>query len=279
MFQPCILATWKIGATPWLYLAVSSPASPCPAQAEADSIFPRPRDEQQAPGTAAGSNYDARLIGLKDYVSGKLRQSLIVLWCAVGMILLIVCVNLSNLLLARAAARAKEFAMRTALGAGRARIVRQLLTESLVLSLSGAVLGWPWRGRLSRWLAHQGSIALPLLSSLRIDSASLAWTLLIAMLPPRFSSALRPVCAGLQRSTNPSSRITGWALDRGKRHDARAPCLVVSEIALACVLLVGAGLLLRSFLHVLDVDLGFEPIHAAAISVSYDDSGGVARRE
>ena len=78
---------------------------------------------------------------LKDYVSGRLRRSLMVLWCAVGMILLIACVNLSNLLLARAAARSKEFAMRSALGASRGRMVRQLLTESLMLSGAGAVLG------------------------------------------------------------------------------------------------------------------------------------------
>ena len=74
-------------------------------------------------------------------MSGKLRRSPIVLWCAVGLILLIVCVNLSNLLLARAAARSKEFAMRSALGARRGRLIRQLLTESLVLSVAGAVLG------------------------------------------------------------------------------------------------------------------------------------------
>ena len=87
------------------------------------------------------SAYTAQLTGLKEYVSGKLRRSLIVLWCAVGLILLIVCVNLSNLLLARAAARSKEFAMRSALGARPGRIVRQLLTESLVLAAAGAIAG------------------------------------------------------------------------------------------------------------------------------------------
>ena len=106
---------------------------------------------------------------LKDYVTGKLRRSLIALWCAVGAILLIACVNLSNLLLARAAARAKEFAVRGALGASRGRIVRQLLMESLVLSGAGAALGLGLALALISWLAHQGSLALPLLSTVRID--------------------------------------------------------------------------------------------------------------
>src|SRR6266567_1211423 len=109
-------------------------------------------------------------VPLKDYVTGKLRRSLIALWCAVGAILLIAGVNLSNLLLARSVARAKEFAVRGALGASRGRIVRQLLMESLVLSSAGAVLGLGLALLLIAWLAHQGSVALPLLSTLRIDS-------------------------------------------------------------------------------------------------------------
>src|SRR5215469_13043831 len=98
------------------------------AQSEADQLLPQFFFEHKHP--EYGKGYTGQLTDLKEYVSGRLRRSLIVLWCAVGMILLIVCVNLSNLLLARAAARGKEFAMRRALGAGRGRLVRQLLTES-----------------------------------------------------------------------------------------------------------------------------------------------------
>ena len=151
------------------------------AQSEADQIFPQLYFEHKHP--EYGKPYTGQLTGLKEYVSGKLRRSLIVLWCAVGLILLIVCVNLSNLLLARAAARSKEFAMRRALGARRGRLVRQLLTESLVLAGAGAVLGLGLAYVIISYLAHQGSIALPLLGMVRVDGTVLAWTLLIAVQP------------------------------------------------------------------------------------------------
>jgi predicted permease len=245
------------------------------AQAEADTIFPRIVFNNKHPDW--GGKYDARLFGLKEYVSGKLRQSLIVLWCAVGMILLIVCVNLSNLMLARAAARSKEFAMRTALGAGRGRIVRQLLTESLLLSLLGALFGLAMAWAIVGWLAHQGSIALPLLSTLRMDGAALAWTLLIAVC----ASLLFGLAPGITlASGNLQSALKDGSMGsgQGRSRNRLRSVLVISEIALACVLLVGAGLMLRSFLHVLDVDLGFEPSHAAAISISYDDGNDPAKR-
>jgi predicted permease len=245
------------------------------AQAESDSIFPSLLTNNKHP--EYGTPYDAELFGLKDYISGKLRQSFIVLWCAVGMILLIACVNLSNLLLARAATRAKEFAMRTALGAGRARIVRQLLTESLVLSLAGALVGLGMAFAIVTSLAHQGSVALPLLGSLRIDGAALAWTLLIA----GAASLLFGLAPGIKLAAgNLQSVLKDGSLGPGqsRSHDRMRSVLVVSEIALACVLLVGAGLLLRSFLRVLDVDLGFEPSHAAAISVDYDDGNDPVKR-
>ena len=231
------------------------------AQAEADLLFPT-LDGSVKRGYKG--HYTAHLWDLKEFVSGSLRRSLIVLWGAVGLILLIVCVNLSNLLLARAAARSKEFAMRSALGAARSRIVRQLLTESLVLSAAGAILGLCFAFAAVFYLAHQGSIALPLLSSIRIDKTALAWTLFIA------------VTAGLLFGIVPGLRISSGNLQdalkdsaastTGGRGTARLrTTLVISQIALACVLLIGAGLLLRSFLRVLDVDLGFEPSRASAI--------------
>jgi putative ABC transport system permease protein len=241
------------------------------AQAQQDSaaIAPRLCNNNKYPDSCG--EYKAVPFPLKDHVSGKLHRSLIVLWSAVGGILLIACVNLSNLLLARAAARTKEFAMRTALGATRARIVRQLLTESLILSCTGAIGGLALASVLLGWLREQGAIALPLLGQLNIDGAALGWTMLIALFAAVVFGTipgLRMAAGNLQETLKDSGPGSG----SGRKHERLRSTLVVTEIALACMLLVGAGLLLRSFLKVLDVDLGFEPQHAAAVMVDFDNS-------
>ena len=245
------------------------------AQAEADLIFPKLLFSFKHPEW--GGQYTGKLTILKDHVSGNLRRSLIMLWCAVGLILLIVCVNLSNLMLARAAARSKEFAMRSALGAGRGRLVRQLLTESLVLSGAGAVFGLGLAFAITSYLAHQGSIALPLLSSVKVDNAALAWTLLITVA----TAVIFGLAPGLRMSRNnlqEALKDSGHGMSEGKKNERLRAALVVSELALACVLLVGAGLLLHSFLRVLDVDLGFEPSRTAAIKVDFEDGDKGTRR-
>ena len=243
------------------------------SQAQQDAVSAEPHMcwNNKQPGTCGQYKDGVVPVPLKDYVSGRLHRALIVLWSAVGMILLIACVNLSNLLLARAAARSKEFAMRGALGATRFRIVRQLLTESLVLSGAGAVLGLGLAYFLVFWFAHQGAVALPLLSTLSIDGAALAWTLLIAV----SAAILFGLVPGLRMASgnlHESLKYSGQGSGQSRKHDRIRSVLVVSEVALACVLLVGAGLLLRSFLQVLEVDMGFQPERAAAVKVDYNDS-------
>lgn len=276
MYMPAIMDDMRDwGNTLALIGRMKPGVSLAQAQTEADVLFPHLDFNVKHPDWM--SNYTARLFTLKDYVGGKLRRSLIVLWCAVGLILLIVCVNLSNLLLARAAARSKEFAMRTALGAGRGRLVRQLLTESLVLSLAGSALGLAIAFGVTLWLSHQSSIALPLLSSVSVDASALAWTLFITL----SVAVLFGLAPGLKISSGnlqEALKDTGHGTSDGRKHEKLRSVLVVSEVALACVLLIGAGLLLRSFLHVLDVDLGFEPGRAAAISVDYDDGNDAVKR-
>jgi predicted permease len=187
------------------------------------------------------------------------------------MILLIACVNLSNLLLARNTARGKEFAMRGALGASRGRIMQQILTESLVLSVGGATFGLLLAYAMVAWLSHQGAIALPLLSSLRVDGASLGWTVLVAV----FTAVLFGLVPGLRigaGNLNLALKESSPGSGQCRKQDRIRSALVIAEVALACMLLVGAGLLLHSFVKILDIDLGFQTDRAAAIAVDYEDS-------
>lgn len=207
-----------------------------------------------------------KIVPLDQHVSGGVRPALMVLACAVGVVMLIVCANLSNLQLARLGARQKEMAMRTALGAGRSRLLRQMLTESVTLACCGAVLGLALAVAGTRAVTHLHAFNLPLLESVRIDGSALLFTLLAA------------VAAGVLVGLLPAFRVTALSLREGmqdggrgstggKRHAWVRDGLVVAELGLACVLLVGAGLLTRSFLRVLDVNPGFQPERAAALRI------------
>jgi len=206
---------------------------------------------------------------LADQVNGRMRLALWVLAGAVGVVMLIVCANLSNLLLARTAARQKEMAIRTALGAGRGRLIAQTLTEGIVLSCSGAVLGIVVAVAGTRALARLDAVNVPLLARVHTDGAALGFTLAIAILTgivfglaPAFHTPERALHDALKDSSRGSTGRRTWIRN----------VLVVSELAFACVLLVGAGLLLRSFVRVLDVDLGFRPAHAITLRVDPDAS-------
>jgi predicted permease len=263
LFVPAVMDFWRTwGNTLAIVGRLKPGVTVAQAQAEADQLFPHLKTLHPD----WYENYASTLATLKDHVSGKLRRSLVVLCCAVGLILLIVCVNLSNLQLARAAARSKEFAMRLAVGAGRERLIRQLLTESLILSVAGAVVGLVFAYAIIFYLAHQGSITLPLLHTLHIDGDALLWTVVsgLAMgLLFGLAAAVKMSKGNVQESLKDNSS----GLASGRSHERFRSTLVITEVALACVLMVGAGLLLRSFLRVLDVDLGFEPTHAAAMLV------------
>jgi predicted permease len=217
------------------------------------------------------NDFEPKVSGLAQHVSGQLRPTLLVLACAVGVVMLIVCANLSNLLLARGATRKKEIAIRTAMGAGRGRLIGQMLTESLVLSCCGAAVGLLLAFVGTRALAHLTSVSIPLLSEVRIDGSVLGFTL-VAALATGLLFGLVPALQVQDLKLHDTLKDSNRGSSQGRGHAWIRGALVVSEIGLACVLLVGAGLLIRSFLRVLDVNMGFRPERAAALRIDPNSS-------
>jgi len=239
-------------------------ATPAAAHAEIRALAPQITREHPE-----RNNFEGIVRPLSEQISGNVRLAAWVLAGAVGMVMLIVCANLSNLLLARTAARQKEVAIRMALGAGRRRLMAQLLTEGLVLSCSGAVLGLIVALGGTRLLAGLDAISIPLLRDVRTDGAALAFAVILALgtgIVFGLAPALQASGGALTGALKDASR--GSTEGRGRTWVRNA--LVVSEIAFACVLLVGAGLLIRSLASVLDVNMGFEPARSATIRVDPD---------
>jgi putative ABC transport system permease protein len=195
------------------------------------------------------------------------RQSLVLLSSAVGLVLLIACGNVAHLLLARTAARQRELAIRAALGASRVRIVRQLLTESLLLSLAGCV-----GGVLVGWLGLHALVAmrpdsLPELAEARIDRATLLVTAALAALTGLVVGALGAMHA-LRHSAHDALKAGALALSQTRGQRRLRSLLVVSEMAVSTVLLVGATLLVRSIVHLQTIDPGFDPHGLYAVQVN-----------
>jgi predicted permease len=217
------------------------------------------------------NDFEPKVSGLAQHVSGQLRPTLLVLACAVGVVMLIVCANLSNLLLARGAGRQKEIAIRAAMGAGRGRLIGQMLTESLVLSSCGAAVGLVLAFIGTRTLAHLTSVSIPLLSDVRIDARVLGFTLVAALLTGLLFG-LVPALQLQDLKLHDTLKDSNRGSSQGRGHAWIRGALVVSEIGLACVLLVGAGLLIRSFLRVLEVNMGFVAERAAALRIDPNSS-------
>ena len=217
------------------------------------------------------TGWTARVVGLREQLTGDVRPALMVLAGAVAFVLLIACANIANLLLARATARPRELAVRAALGAGRSRLVRQLLAESLVLSvvggLCGLLLAWWSLGLLRSVVAAR--LSVPRLETVGIDAWVLTFTLAASLLSGMLFGVVPALMGSGTRLTHALKEggRTGSAA-RGRR--ARAVFVIV-EVALALVLLVAAGLLLRSFRHLLDVNPGFDPTRTVTMRLSLPD--------
>jgi predicted permease len=217
------------------------------------------------------NDFEPKVYALTQHVSGKLRPALFVLATAVGVVMLIVCANLSNLLLARGATRQKEIAIRATLGAGKLRLIRQLLTESMMLSCCGALVGLLLALVGTRVLTHLTSVSIPLLTDVHIDVSVLAFTVFIALATGMIFGLL-PALQVRDVKLHDSLKDSNRGSSQGRGHAWARNALVVSEIALACVLVVGAGLLIRSFLRVIDVNMGFQPQRVAAVRVDPNSS-------
>jgi putative ABC transport system permease protein len=188
---------------------------------------------------------------------GDVRQRLLTLLAAVGLVLLIACGNVANLLLARGAARAREIAVRTALGAGRGRIVRQLLTESVVLAVGGAAAGLLTARAFVAAVVAWSPNDVPRLEQARIDPTSLGFAILIALVSSVLCG-LAPALRVSRRDVQGGLRDGGRGSTGGVRDRLRGG-LIVAEVALSLLLLVGAGLLIRSAIALQRTDTGFEP--------------------
>ena len=211
------------------------------------------------------------LLPLKQDVVGDIRPFLLVLLAAVGFVLLMACVNVANLLLARSTGRSREFAIRSALGASQGRVIRQLLTESLVLAFAGGTLGL----LLAAWGTQAGihllPEALPRAQSVHIDSRVLFFTLAASVLAVIFfglAPALKTSRADIHETLKEGGRGSS-----GARHRLQG-FFVVAEMAMALVLLVGAGLMMRSLANLWSVNPGFDPHNATTFSLSYPTTLG-----
>ncbi len=207
------------------------------------------------------------LRSLQETLVTDIRPTLLLLTFAVGLVLLIACANVAGLMLARASSRAKEIVIRAALGAGRGTLIRQLLVESLLLSMAGAVVG----GMLADWgvslLGHAGGINLPGFQPIRVDLPVLGFTLAVS-LATGVLFGLMPALQVSRPDLNRVLRDGGRGTTGGPRRQGTRSLLVAGQIALSIVLLIGAGLLLESFRTLQFVDPGFDPRHGFTMRVS-----------
>jgi len=233
-------------------------------QAQAEMSALAARLSAQHPEKNAGHGVKLEL--LRDVVVGNIRPTLFVLLGAVGFVLLIACANVANLLLGRVGVRQKETALRTALGASRLRLVRQLFTESMMLSIAGGVAGLLIAFGGVKWLVSMAPTTIPRVHEIAVDPGVICFTLLISVA----TSVLFGLAPALQASRPELTDALkeGGRSSAGRQRNRLRSMLVISEVALSLVLLIGAGLMIRSFAKLNQIDPGFNPDGVLKMGVS-----------
>jgi putative ABC transport system permease protein len=208
-----------------------------------------------------------RVGDLRDEIVSSVRAAIWILFGAVGLVLLIACANVASLLLSRALGRSREIAVRTAMGATRADIFRQLLTESVLLAACGGLAGAALGSWMARALAAVAGQSLPRASEIRPDAAVLAFTVFVSV-ATGVLFGLAPAWQLSRPDVNSTLRAEGRGATSGRRRNALRNLLVIGQVALSMVLLVAAGLLVRSFTALRSVSQGFDTDHILTMNVS-----------
>ncbi|MEP7274558.1 MAG: ABC transporter permease, partial [Acidobacteriota bacterium] len=258
LWVPMAFSPQELAARGSHYLTVVARLKPgvTVAQAMADIAVVTERIGRDNP--THGVQLGSAVISLREQLAGDVRPALIVLLVSVGCVLLIACANIANLLLSRGAARCREIAVRSALGAGRRRIVRQLLTESVLLAVAGGVAGLLFAALSFSFLKQMIPGSMALTAGVRIDSRIFGFTLLLSLLTG-IVFGLVPALQAAKVDLNEALKTGGGRTGTGAGNRRLRGALVVTEISLALVLLVGAGLLIQTFLRLRALDIGINP--------------------
>ena len=214
---------------------------------------------------------NVHLSSLQDRLTGSIRPALLVMMIAVGLVLLIACVNVANLLLARATTRGREIAIRTAMGAGRIRVVRQLLTESLLLAIVAGIFGAALAFLGSDVLVRLSPENLPRVGEIHIDGWALAFTAGLSLLTG-ILFGLAPALQSTHSNIVEALKEGSLSMTAGRSRHGLRSSLVIVEMALALILLVSAGLLIRSLIRLQDVNPGFDPHNVMTASLDLPDA-------